>query len=210
MYLYMMKLIITENQYRRLLNESTEGLDIFIQKIVEAFPSVTEYVDIIKNNIESSNCQKIEFSKMRMAGGLSLHDRVLISDDYVNPKTSNISKLMYIIFHEIAHQHQYKKYGKELIYDMYIGEIDMEGAIMFLRYIENVADQFGMRKCRELKRLGVIPEGQKLIEVGAYDNYNDKMFEDYINLLKSKVTSAGVTKPEDISELIYNLVKVKL
>ena len=49
MYLYMMKLIITENQYRRLLNESTEGLDIFIQKIVEAFPSVTEYVDIIKN-----------------------------------------------------------------------------------------------------------------------------------------------------------------
>ena len=206
----MMNILLTESQYKRLLNEETNGLDIFIQKIVDSFPSVGEYTDIIKNNIEASNCQKIEFSDMSMAGGLSLHDRVVISNRFLKNEQSNIASLMFVIFHEIAHQHQYNKYGKELIYDMYTGELEVEGAVGFLRYIENVADQFSLRKCRELKRLGVIPEDQRLVDAGGYDNYTDKMFENYLNMLKNKVMSAGITKPDEISELIYNLVKPKL
>lgn len=206
----MMNILLTESQYKRLLNEETNGLDIFIQKIVDTFPSVGEYTDIIKNNIEASNCQKIEFSDMKMAAGLSLHDRVVISNSFLNRNINNLSGLLFVIFHEIAHQHQYNKYGKELIYDMYTGELEVEGAVGFLRYIENVADQFSLRKCRELKRLGVIPEDQRLVDTGGYDHFTDEMFEGYLNMLKSKVMDAGITKPDEISELIYNLVKPKL
>jgi hypothetical protein len=104
----------------------------------------------------------------------------------------------------------YNKYGKELIYDMYTGELEVDGAVGFLRYIENVADQFSLRKCRELKRLGVIPENEQIRDAGGYDHYTDKMFENYLNMLKNKVMAAGITKPDYISELIYNLIKPKL
>jgi hypothetical protein len=36
------------------------------------------------------------------------------------------------------------------------------------------------------------------------------MFEGYLNMLKGKVQKAGITDPEDISELIYNMIKPKL
>jgi len=58
--------------------------------------------------------------------------------------------------------------------------------------------------------MGVIPADQKVRDTGGYDNYSDKMFENYLNKLKGKVQKAGITDPEDISELIYNLIKPKL
>ena len=212
-----MNIILTESQYKKLLNEETGGLDSFIDQIVEKYPEIDEYRDILKNNIESSGCHNISFEPMSIGAGLSLHNRVVISSNLLgkfsyigNPFGFNVSGLMFVIFHEIAHQHQYNKYGKELIYDMYTGEIETEGAIKFLKYIENVADQFGMRKCRELQKLGVIPADQKIIDVGGYDKYTDKMFENYLNMLKNKIQKAGITDPEDISELIYNMIKPKL
>ena len=209
-----MNIILTESQYFKLLNEETGGMDIFIDQIVNRFPELGEHKDIIKSNIEKSGCQNIGFERMTMGTGLALHNRVVIAssllDDGIRPNKNALADLMYIIFHEIAHQHQYNKYSKELIYDMYTGGIETEGAIKFLRYIENVADQFSLRKCRELQSMGVIPADQKVRDTGGYDHYSDKMFEDYLNMLKTKVQKAGITDPEDISELIYNLIKPKL
>lgn len=209
-----MNIILTESQYYKLLNEETGGLDSFIDQIVNKFPEIDEYRDILKNNIEGSNCHNIGFERMTMASGLSLHNRVVISsallEDGIRPNPNAIADLMFVIFHEIAHQHQYNKYSKELIYDMYTGEIETEGAIKFLRYIENVADQFSIRKCRELQKLGVIPQDQQVVDAGGYDHYTDKMFEGYLNMLKNKIQNAGLTDPEDISELIYNMIKPKL
>ena len=151
---------------------------------------------------------------MSMGAGLSLHNKVVISsgllEDGIKPNSNGIADLMYVIFHEIAHQHQYNKYGKELIYDMYTGEIETEGALKFLKYIENVADQFSMRKCRELQKIGAIPADEVVVEVGGYEKYTDKMFENYLNMLKDKIQKSGITDPEDISELIYNMIKPKL
>ena len=209
-----MNIILTESQYTKLLNEETGGLDLFINQMVSRFPHLDDYRDVIKGNIENSRCQNISFEPMSFSTGLALHNKVVINDALLGVGANNfkptISNLMYIIFHEIAHQHQYNKYSKELIYDMYTGEIETEGAIKFLKYIENVADQFSMRKCRELQKIGVIPADQKVRDTGGYDNYSDKMFENYLNMLKGKVQKAGITDPKDISELIYNLIKPKL
>ena len=209
-----MNIILTESQYLKLLNEETGGLDLFIDQIVEKFPEVGDYRDVIKSNIEKSGCHNIGFEPMSMASGLSLHNRVVISsgllEDGFKPNPNALADLMFVIFHEIAHQHQYNKYSKELIYDMYTGEIETEGAVGFLRYIENVADQFALRKCRQLQSMGVIPADQKIQDTGGYDNYTDKMFENYLNMLKGRVQKAGITDPDDISELIYNMIKPKL
>jgi hypothetical protein len=210
-----MNIILNESQYLKLLNEETGGLDLFIDQMVNRFPQLGDYQNIIKRNIENSNCQNISFEPMTFSSGLALHNKVVINVALLGyGKVFNyvpsISNLLYVIFHEIAHQHQYNKYSKELIYDIYTGELETEGAIKFLRYIENVADQFSMRKCRELQKLNVIPANEKVVDVGGYDNYTDKMFENYLNMLKDKVQKAGITDPEDISELIYNMIKPKL
>jgi len=209
-----MNIILTESQYFKLLNEETGGLDMFVDRIVEKFPETEDYRDIMKSNIEKSGCQNIGFEPMSMANGLSLHNRVVISsgllEDGLKPNPNALADLMFVIFHEIAHQHQYNKYSKELIYDMYTGELETDGAVGFLRYIENVADQFALRKCRQLQSMGVIPADQNVRDTGGYDNYTDKMFEGYLNMLKGKVQKAGITDPEDISELIYNMIKPKL
>ena len=209
-----MNIILTESQYFKLLNEETGGLDMFIDQIVEKFPETEEYKDVIKSNIEKSGCHNIGFEPMSMANGLSLHNRVVISsgllEDGLKPNPNALADLMFVIFHEIAHQHQYNKYSKELIYDMYTGELETDGAVGFLRYIENVADQFALRKCRQLQSIGVIPAEQEVRDTGGYDNYTDKMFENYLNMLKGRVQKAGITDPEDISELIYNMIKPKL
>jgi hypothetical protein len=209
-----MNIILSESQYAKLINEETGGMDLFIDQMVNKFPELGEYRDIIKSNIEKSRCQNIGFEPMTMSTGLALHNRVVIStkllEDGIKPNKNAIADLMFVIFHEIAHQHQYNKYSKELIYDMYTGELETEGAIKFLRYIENVADQFSLRKCRELQSMDVIPADQKVRDAGGYDHYTDKMFEGYLNMLKNKVQKAGITDPEDISELIYNMIKPKL
>jgi hypothetical protein len=209
-----MNIILTESQYFKLLNEETGGLDMFVDRIVEKFPETEDYRDVMKSNIEKSGCQNIGFEPMSMANGLSLHNRVVISsgllEDGLKPNPNALADLMFVIFHEIAHQHQYNKYSKELIYDMYTGELETDGAVGFLRYIENVADQFALRKCRQLQSMGVIPADQNVRDAGGYDNYTDKMFEGYLNMLKGKVQKAGITDPEDISELIYNMIKPKL
>ena len=209
-----MNIILTESQLYKLLNEETGGLDAFVNQIITKFPEVEEYKDVIISNIEKSGCQNIGFEPMSMATGLSLHNRVVISsgllEDGFKPNPNALADLMFVIFHEIAHQHQYNKYSKELIYDMYTGELETEGAVKFLRYVENVADQFSLRKCRELQRLGVIPANQQIQDAGGYDNYTDKMFANYLNMLKGRVMKAGITDPEDISELIYNMIKPKL
>jgi hypothetical protein len=209
-----MNIILTESQYFKLLNEETGGLDMFVDQIVEKFPETEGYRDVIKSNIEKSGCQNIGFEPMSMANGLSLHNKVVISsgllEDGFKPNPNALADLMFVIFHEIAHQHQYNKYSKELIYDMYTGELETDGAVGFLRYIENVADQFALRKCRQLQSMGVIPADQEVRDTGGYDNYTDKMFENYLNMLKGRVQKAGITDPEDISELIYNMIKPKL
>ena len=48
-----MKILLTENQLLFLIKESTSGLDKFMLTVTNKFPQLTDYVDVIKNFIES-------------------------------------------------------------------------------------------------------------------------------------------------------------
>jgi predicted SprT family Zn-dependent metalloprotease len=199
-----MKIIIKESQYRILLNEDVVGVDNFMNQLMEKFPEISEHEVYIKETINKSGVQEIEFKNLKLGvSGISLHNKLIINSDILLRKT--LSDVFYVIFHEIAHQYQYKKYGIEKMYGTYQNDANILRSIDWLRNVENVADQYGMRKCRELYNLGVL-ESEPRRKVGAYENYTDHMYYEYINRVKEIIGDKGIDDPEKISELLYNWV----
>ena len=96
-----------------------------------------------------------------------------------------------------------------MMHKFYVGEVDMNDAVKFLKYTENVADQFGLRKCREFVKLGLLTK-EYVPKMGGYDNYSDTMFVNYLNTLRDKIKESGETDNERISEFLYNWAITKL
>lgn len=70
------------------------------------------YIKEIEEFIERSGCKSIRFEELSpKCGGISLPNECIISTIILQFPTE---LLLYILFHEIAHQYQYKKYGKDL------------------------------------------------------------------------------------------------
>ena len=202
-----MKIILTEDQYKSLFLEETNGIDSFISELLNAYPRLESHIDYVKKFIENSNCQNIEFGAFKLpASGLSLHNKVVINKRILQYTLENT---LFVIFHEIAHQYQYKKYGSNMMHRFYVGEIDMDEAVRFLKYTENVADQFGLRKCREFVNLGLLTK-EYVPKVGGYDNYSNMMFVNYLNTIREKIKESGETDDEKISESLYNWAISKL
>ena len=75
-----MKIILTEDQYKSLFLEETNGIDSFISELLNAYPRLESHIDYVKKFIENSNCQNIEFGTFKLpASGLSLHNKVVIN-----------------------------------------------------------------------------------------------------------------------------------
>ena len=197
-----MNIIINETQYISLLNEGT-SVDEFMELILKNYPQTKDYIDKIKEFIDKSNCKRIETFRMTQGMGLSLHDRVVISDvAFLQP----LPKFLFILFHEIAHQYQYRKYGDEKMYECYTGEISVEEAAEFMKKVEIVADEFATRKVREFVKLGFVDKKDSNFK-GFYKDVPIGHFVTLISSVKKMVKSQNVSKPEDVSELFYNWVK---
>lgn len=202
-----MKIILTEDQYKSLFLEETSGIDSFIEELLVAYPRLESHIEDVKKFIQDSNCQNIEFGVFNLpAAGISLHNKVVINKTVLKYTLENT---LFVIFHEIAHQYQYKKYGSNMMHKFYMGEVDMNEAVRFLKYTENVADQFGLRKCREFVKLGLLTK-EYVPKLGGYDNYSDMMFVNYLNMIRNKVKESGETDDEKISESLYNWAIAKL
>ena len=146
-----MRYIITESQYR-LLTEETSGVDDFIGQMVEKYPEVEGYSNQIKSFIENSGCHKIEVASFKYpAMGLALHNGVLFNKMIFY---QTLPKFLFVLFHEIAHQYQYKKYGAEKMYEFYLGDLDVNDAAESMKKIEIIADEFALRKVRHIAKIG--------------------------------------------------------
>lgn len=137
--------------------------------------------------------------------GISLSDKLVLSPIIFN---FSLSRFLFILFHELAHQYQFKKYGEEIMYDVYNNKITVKDAALFMKNVEDVADEFGMRKLQQLRRLGVINYKDNEIDMG-YGNTPNKYYfliEEVRKLLKEK----NITDSAEISEILYNWVKVEV
>ena len=136
-----------QESIRKVLKEETQGIDSFLIKVMETYPNTGRFIDNIETFIKNSNCKKIEVAKFKYpALGLAVHNGVLFNEVIFKQE---LPDFLFIIFHEIAHQYQYKKYGDEKMYEFYLDETDVKDAAIAMKQIEIIADEFASRKVRE-------------------------------------------------------------
>lgn len=198
-----MRIIITEDQLKILYEQ--QGLDEFTVKISETFPDSVYALDFIVNFIRNSECQKINFAQLRHSvGGISLINGVTLNISVLH---MSFSQFLYVLFHEVAHQYQYKKYGIDKMYGCYTGEISILDGARWMQQIEKIADEFAIRKLKEIKRH---LDGRVKINIGGkvYDSIPLEHFTHLISLFIGEIKKQGYKNKEDIGEILFNYIKV--
>ena len=191
---------------RKVLKEETQGIDSFLIKVMETYPNTGRFIDDIETFIKNSNCKKIEVAKFKYpALGLAVHNGVLFNEVIFKQE---LPDFLFIIFHEIAHQYQYKKYGDEKMYEFYLDETDVKDAAIAMKQIEIIADEFANRKVREFIKLGFINGPNKKSLFSIYKDVPLYQFERLIIQTKDTIKSKNVSGFDKIAELFYNMVKV--
>lgn len=198
-----MKIIITEEQLSIILKEEMDGIDSFLNMVLSKFPQMENYTDILVNFLNNSNCKKINFGTMNGVAGISMHDGVLFNQSILN---MDLSYFLFVIFHEVAHQYQYKKYGEEKMYEFYYDKISTKDAAKLMRDFELIADNLADRKIKECAKLGII----KYKDHKIYNNIPLSHFEHMINTIKQKMKENNINSYDDIVRMVYNFVNAKI
>ena len=195
-----------QEHIRRILKEETEGISSFINELSDAFNISDELKDEVVKFIENSDCKKIEFSNFKIPVlGLALHDVVLINKQILSRR---LEDALFVILHEISHQYQFKKYGEDIMYDCYIGELSNEEAADFMKHTEEVADEFAGRKMRQLQNKGLISKNFRSPQM--YKNLPIQQVSMMVQQYKNQMRRMNINSPEKVSEYFYNMVKSDL
>jgi len=194
--------MITENCSSP-LKEEMVGLNEFKLKTLNRFQEITVFWNVIEDFLINSGCKKIEVTPIPHAIGASLIDRVIINPSAFNQSLINF---LFTLFHEIAHQYQYEKYGHQNMTEIYTNKLSVDEAANFMFNIEIVADEFATRKLRELVKLGYLDKNTKL-PTGFYKTLPIDNFKRLISTVKSKIPNVEDKTPEEINEVLYNWIK---
>lgn len=195
-----------QENIRRILKEETEGIGSFIDKIESKFELSKELREFLMNFIVNSDCKKIEFSRFNNGAlGIALHDGVLINEVGLD---RGLDFLLFLIFHEVAHQYQFKKYGDEKMYECYIGDMSIDDAAKFMKQTEEVADNLAYRKIRVLQKKNLI--NLDFVPPQVYKNVSINQIKVMVNSFRDQIKQKGITSSEKISEYFYNMVKKEL
>jgi uncharacterized protein len=196
---------IVRESIKKVLKEETEGIDSFLDEISSKHNMSDELKDFVKQFIEESDCKRINFSRFKMGVmGLALESGVLINSVALNHP---LPFLLFLIFHEVAHQYQFKKYGEDVMYDCYLGEISEREAAEFMKHTEEVADDFAFRKIRQLQKLNLIGP---YTPPQMYKNVPIQQITMMINNYREDMRRKNIDSPKKVSEYFYNMVKSEL
>jgi hypothetical protein len=190
---------------KRVINEQTEGESEFIKVLDDKYGLSDELKLEISNSLKSSECKNVSFQRIHNAAGLALWNRLVLNPDML---TYRLSKVLFVLFHEMAHQYQFKKYGKDKMLEYFNEEISLSDAAKFLQNTEKVADEFAVRKVKSLERKGLIKLNDYDIQRG-YEHMNISQFENLISHFRKMLEQKNITGSEKISEFLYNMVKIE-
>jgi len=194
-----------QESIKRIIKEETERVDGFLGEISSVHTMSDELRDFVKNFINDSNCERIDFANFKMAGamGVAIKSGVLINKIALK---RSLPFLLFLIFHEIAHQYQFKKYGN-IMYKCYIGDISEMEAAEFMKHTEEVADDFASRKIRELQKLNLI---DNFNPVQIHRNLPIQQVLMMVSRYREDMRMNNIDTPEKVSEYFYNIVKSEL
>lgn len=180
-------------------------------KGIKKFISTISNIGINKavlNDIESfilkSECCLIKFENLsEKAAGISKTDECIISTIVFRfPK----EYMLYMILHEISHQYQYKKYGKNLVLDVYLNNTPLQIATEKLLYIEKIADRLALMKMKQIfKNNNVISQ---INPVPRYLNMTDlTKMKEHVLSMREDVANLNLKTIEEINNHLYKKVK---
>lgn len=171
----------------------------FVTYLLKNKPQLKPYTSIIEDFILKSKVENIEIRSL--AGlGMCLHDKLVLNPSVFSQPIRN---LLYTIFHEIAHQYQYKKYGVKKMYYFYRNDISASEAAVFMKEVELTADRLANLKLRQLSKAGLEIGKVDSTEGGAYKYISVNYFEDFIIKLREKLGTQD-NDYKKISALLYN------
>jgi len=191
--------------YRLFENESSViGLSTFIKTLQEKYPNNDGLFRELSKYIVDSGCPAIKFETIYGAQGISKTDECVINISTLN---KNISKALYTILHEIAHQYQYSKYGKDVMWDSYSSNIDIDDAVDILMNIELVADRLSILKTNDLVKRHGIKDAVSVTPF--YSMFGKSYFKTHLERLRKEVETKGMTSVEQVNEYMYNKLKIQ-
>ena len=194
-----------QENIRRILKEETEGIDTFLDVISNKYDLSAELKTFIKEFIQDSNCKRINFSNFKIGAlGLALESGVLINSKILERQ---LPFMLFVILHEVAHQYQFKKYGVDVMYNCYLGDVSVKEAAEFMKTTEEVADEFASRKIRQLQKKGLIGPFKS---PQVYKNMPLQNIVMMINNFKNDMKRQNIDSPKKVSEYFYNMVKSEL
>jgi len=189
-----------------LINEETKsvtGLDKLIEQIKSRYPLSPELTREIKKFVIECNIKHIETQPMTFALGAALLDRVIINQAVLQYP---LAKLLYVIFHECAHQYQYKKHGHTKMFKYFNNQLSEQEAVKFLRWKETIADNYAISKLKSIKKLVPDSEFKTQSLYPMYKGISDQSLLSWIRTAKSKLKEKNEINPEEISSVIYNFI----
>lgn len=195
--------ILNESQQSKLIESIDQNRDFF-SKIIQRYPEVEIFQDFLFNSIYQIGNPKITIESLRYGAGVSLPNRVVISNNTLNYPLTNF---LFNLFHELAHQHQFRKYGYEKMIELYNENVSLEHAAKLMFDIEVVADEFATRKLREMVRKGLLQPNIN-IPTGNYKTTPKETFLRIIGMVRDMLKELEYETPEELGEKLYNLIKV--
>ncbi len=175
-----------------------DGLIGFISQLRSTRPDLSESsLTEIQKFIELSGCKRIRFARMSdRAMGISKTNECVINQDLIKLP---LQYLVYILLHEIVHQYQYKKYGKDYMLDVYLDELCLEQAVQTLLHAERVADRLSIsRTTRMIGKNMIVPR---------YLNIKDTtQLKKHIVEIRKAVSTLNLKSIEEINEYIHGSV----
>lgn len=168
--------------------------DLKISKISE------ELYKELETLLLKAGCKNLIIKKFEgTALGLTVDDTIYINNTLLN---STIEIFVSILLHEAAHCHQFKKYGKEAMYQMFLKDMDHDKASEYIKNMEVVADDYSYRMIRVLKRKKLI--SKNFYPMGFHKHLPTSFiklrFEDY------KLKMGNVDTPEQVIEFFTNQI----
>lgn len=173
-----------------------------VDLLVYKYPELEQAKNRLLSFLNESKVRIIEMKHIKSGAlGVSLHDRVIIDPKLLK---RSLYYTLYIIFHEIAHQYQYKKYGVEKMYSFYNNEISLQETVNFMKKCEDTADRFAISKVKQLERSGIANLKGVYNLKPNYKNLPLIYFEQFITQLRS-IIGSNSKDYNKVSAILYNI-----
>lgn len=159
-----------------------------------------ESIDLFYSFLHKSGCKKIEIERFKR-DKLGFSE---LSSIYLNTSIFElpIHYFLYVVLHEISHQYQYKKYGKDFTLKYYLNPSLYEG---FWK-IEVIADRLAIIKTLQILRKNNSESNIKLISVYNTEDKKESV-KKYLEDLHKEIDKLGIKTTDEINKYLIQKSK---